>query len=261
MIFTSALLSTWSAILRHLPFRKSSRGAARWWVGGGFGLGLILLSFVLDLPVAGLFHPQGSGWIHASAKFLSKIGDWPCLLVTGLVGVAGLLVLRRVELGRLCLLVLLAGLLSGFSATIVRTAVGRTRPDADVPQGFYGVRTASHWIAGQYAFGSFPSGHTATLAGLAAAAWFLRRRLGAAIGIFAVAVAWSRLALGCHHFSDIIAASVWGVVVGPWLFLWFEPRLISQWRWLHGGWMNFRARQFAGEPMGDAEIRVGRELK
>jgi membrane-associated phospholipid phosphatase len=33
----------------------------------------------------------------------------------------------------------------------------------------------------------------------------------------AVVVAWSRLALGCHHFSDVMASIFWGLAVGPWM--------------------------------------------
>ncbi len=239
--------------------RRPFQGGARTFIWGGIGLGLILLSFALDPHVAGLFHPQNHNALHAFAKFLSKIGDWPCLLLTGLAGVAWLLFMRRFELGRLCLLVLLAGMLSGFSATLVRTMVGRTRPDAPVPQGFYILRNDSRWVVGQYAFGSFPSGHTATVAGLTATAWLWRRRLGAGLGIFAVAVAWSRLALGCHHFSDVVAASVWGVAVGPWFFLWAEPRLKGQWLRLEAARTSLQSRLLPPAGRSEAPVWVSGE--
>ena len=65
-----------------------------------------------------------------------------------------------------------------------------------------------HWIIGKYDFAAFPSGHTATAVGLATAAWLINRRWGAALTVFALAVMWSRVALGSHHFSDVVASAV-----------------------------------------------------
>jgi undecaprenyl-diphosphatase len=107
--------------------------------------------------------------------------------------------------------VTLAGLSTGLCATAVRFLVGRTRPNALVPQGFYGVWYHSHLILGQYQFASFPSGHTATVVGFAAALWRFDRRASVLAGLFAALVAWSRIALSCHHFSDVVAAALLGV--------------------------------------------------
>jgi membrane-associated phospholipid phosphatase len=124
---------------------------------------------------------------------------------------------------------LTAGLLTGLGSTIIRTTVGRTRPTATAPQGFYGLRYHSQWIMGQYDFASFPSGHTATWAGLAGAAWFYRRRWGVAFLAAGLAVAWSRMALGCHHFSDVTASVVWGLGVGSWVSHRLAPAINTLW--------------------------------
>ncbi len=193
-------------------------------LAGALGLVLILTAFWLDNPV-GAFLKLRVGTAPAQfAGFLSKIGDWPSLVGIGLLFSLLLFVRGRADLGRMLLVVLLAGTLAGFSATIVRATVGRTRPSSHAPQGFYGPYHDSRWILGRYEFSSFPSGHTATVAGLTAALWMWRRRLALTFAVFAAAVAWSRLALGAHHFSDVIAAVVWGAFVGPWLFIMIEPR-------------------------------------
>ena len=59
---------------------------------------------------------------------------------------------------------------------------------------------------------SFPSGHVSTLAGLAAALWLINRPTGACAWLFAAMVAWSRVAQANHHFSDIVAATVLGIL-------------------------------------------------
>ena len=99
--------------------------------------------------------------------------------------------------------------LTGLAATILRVLFGRTRPsNHDVPQGFYGVWHDGHWIIGKFAFSSFPSGHAASAVGLAAAVWLVHRGWGAVAMLYAVAVMWSRIALQCHHLSDVMASTL-----------------------------------------------------
>ena len=188
--------------------------------GGGIGILAILAAFALDAPVDDALRLQPQGDAYRFAGFLSRIGDWPPLLLVGLGLVLFFYLRGRREISRLILLALVAGMLAGFSATIIRSTTGRTRPSSQVPQGFYGLRYNSHWTVGKYEFGAFPSGHTATVAGLTAAFWLVRRRWAMVFAVFAAGVAWSRIALNCHHFSDVVAAAVWGIFIGAWLF-WF----------------------------------------
>ncbi len=180
---------------------------------------------ILSLPAAFWLDPVVTGACYLPvhdgrwqvARWISKYGDWPPILCAGLAVVAGLVLGREHAAGRFVLLVLVAGLLTGLAANVVRCTAGRTRPSAPVPQGFYGLRYEGKWIIGKYNFSSFPSGHTAVWAGLAGAAWARRRSLAAALLLGGAAVAWSRMALGCHHFSDVTASFIWGLAVGPWL--------------------------------------------
>jgi undecaprenyl-diphosphatase len=190
-----------------------------------FGIAAIVAAFALDGVVDDFLRLDAKTPAYQFAAYLSKIGDWPPLLAVGLCVVLILYLRGRREMSRLLLLALVAGMLAGFSATIIRSCTGRTRPSSHTPQGFYGPRHDGHWIVGKYEFASFPSGHTATVAGLTAALWLVRRRWAAAFGIFAVAVAWSRIALNCHHFSDVVAAAVWGIFIGAWLFRFLDSRV------------------------------------
>ena len=194
------------------------------------GLLAIVAAFALDSTVDGSCYRPAHDSVWKVAFYVSKYGDWPPVFLTGLVVVTGLVLLRKPASGRLLLLILVAGLLTGLGSTIIRSTVGRTRPLATAPQGFYGLRYQGHWIAGKYQFSSFPSGHTAVWAGLAGAAWFRRRRLAAAFLVVAAVVAWSRMALGCHHFSDVTASMVWGLGVGPWLCNRLEKPIHTLWR-------------------------------
>jgi membrane-associated phospholipid phosphatase len=200
-----------------------------WWIFWAAGLLAVGAAFALDNAVTGACFLPVHQTAYRLAKWLSKYGDWQPILLAGLLLVAALAAGRRFGTSRLLLLVLTAGLLTGLGSTIIRTTVGRTRPTATAPQGFYGLRYHSQWIMGQYDFASFPSGHTATWAGLAGAAWFYRRRWGVAFLAAGLAVAWSRMALGCHHFSDVTASVVWGLGVGSWVSHRLAPAINTLW--------------------------------
>lgn len=139
----------------------------------------------------------GEGWVVALAGILIPLV---------------LLLIGRLKAARVIFVIAAIGLLTGAGATLLRSVVGRTRPNARTPQGVYGIRYDSHWIIGRYEFGSFPSGHAATVVGLAAAAWRINRKLGLVTTAYAALVCWSRIAQGSHHFSDVVAAGILGVV-------------------------------------------------
>ena len=172
---------------------------------------LLLLGFAADAPIARVLTLNSSTLIRNLAVYASKAGEGWVVAVVGASASVLLFLLHRFRASRLAFLVAGTGLLTGAAATIMRSLVGRTRPDAHELQGFYGIWHDSHWIIGKYEFGAFPSGHVATVIGLAAAAWLIDRRLGVLAAIYAVVVSWSRLALGCHHFSDVIAAAILGI--------------------------------------------------
>jgi membrane-associated phospholipid phosphatase len=96
-------------------------------------------------------------------------------------------------------------------------------------------------IFGQYQFGSFPSGHTATAVGLAAALWRLDRRAAVLAGLFAALIAWSRIALSSHHFSDVVAGALLGVGGARLAMARLGPPLDRAAVWFGKfGWQRFR---------------------
>jgi undecaprenyl-diphosphatase len=142
------------------------------------------------------------------------------------------LLLGRAKAARIIFLIAAIGLITGGAATLLRSVIGRTRPNAHTTQGFYGPRHDSHWNIGKYEFSSFPSGHAATVVGLAAAAWMLHRRLGIVAAGYATLVSWSRIAQGSHHFSDVIAAAILGIWGAYWILTRAGPWLLALKRFL-----------------------------
>lgn len=61
---------------------------------------------------------------------------------------------------------------------------------------------------------SFPSNHTAVAAAAAAAMFFVGRRLGVIAALAAVLMAFSRVYVGAHYPTDVVAALVFGSALG-----------------------------------------------
>ncbi len=186
----------------------------------------IALSFPLDGVVDGALNVRGQPAWENFAWWCSKIGEWWLIGLAGLLAAAIQIRRHRLEMARGILFVIATGGITGLAATVLRTFIGRTRPsNTAVPQGFYGIWHDGHWIIARPEFSSFPSGHSATVAGLAMAAWMIDRRAGLVAWVFALVVMWSRIANAWHHLSDVVAATVLGVLGAKVLYGWLTPLL------------------------------------
>jgi membrane-associated phospholipid phosphatase len=187
------------------------------------GLVLVAAAFPFDHRVgAALDVMTNSSWKEC-AHWYSKIGEGWVPAVIGVFLAAVYLVLNRPQVAAKIFFVTLTCELTGLAVVILRLIFGRARPNNhDVPPGFYGLWHDGHWILGQFKFSSFPSGHAATAVGVAAAAWLVHRGWGAVLMVYALAVMWSRIALQCHHLSDVLASTVLSIALAVWL----KPRLL-----------------------------------
>jgi membrane-associated phospholipid phosphatase len=200
----------------------------RFWFWLLAGAGVVALAFLLDDRVdAALNVTHVVAWEHF-ARGCSKIGEGWVVAVVGIFSALIFLWVNRPQVAARIFFVALTSELTGLAATILRVLFGRTRPLAHAPQGFYGVWHDGHWILGKYDFSSFPSGHAATAVGLAAAAWLVHRGWGAVVVVYALAVVWSRMALQCHHLSDVLASAVLSIALAVWLKPLLLPSLETQ---------------------------------
>ena len=184
---------------------------------------LIGVSFLIDKPVEqAVLAANGGHWCRSLlATTASRYGDWPELM---LLGGAGYLLARRtknVRWQRLLLSAMIASTLAGMAVNASRLTTGRTRPRAQASQGWYGPRYDGRWLIGQADFNSFPSGHTATAVGFAGVLLFGAPAWGSVAIALAGLIAYSRLLLGAHHPSDVVAATVIALAVAwaVWEFL------------------------------------------
>ena len=184
---------------------------------------LIGASFLIDKPVEqGVRAANGGHWCHSAlATTVSRYGDWPELM---LLGGAGYLLARRarnVRWQRLLLSAMIASTLAGMAVNASRLTTGRTRPRAEAAQGWYGPHHDGRWLIGKADFNSFPSGHTATAVGFAGVLLFGAPAWGSIAVAIAGLIAYSRLLLGAHHPSDVVAATIVALAVAwaVWEFL------------------------------------------
>lgn len=190
----------------------------------GMGL-LIKASFLLDAPLReAIVRVEGNSWDHSTQQWIvgciSRYGDWPELMV---LGILGFFVARKKENAkwqRLFLIAMVASTLAGALVNTMRLTTGRTRPRLSpaVAQAWYGPYANGTWYVGKSEYNSFPSGHTATAIAFATIIFLGSPGWGALSFLLAILIAFSRVLLGAHHPSDIITATF--IAMGVAWLLW-----------------------------------------
>jgi len=190
-------------------------------------LGLILLclaSFLADDAVAAVFRAVHCRRLSTVAFLLNQIGDWSFHSVAALIAAAIAWQMRRKELARLLVTMVLASSMAGIAVNTVRLSSGRPRPSTKVQDGFYGLQKDGQWIVGKHSYQSFPSAHTATATAFAGVALFAGIRYGWLIALFGPLVGCARIYSSAHHFSDVITATVIGLLFSQWAWNFAQER-------------------------------------
>jgi membrane-associated phospholipid phosphatase len=160
----------------------------------------------LDVAVTEVVHGWTVGWL---TELVWGVTDLASTGVVVLLTVLGVLVLAALRQWRGAIALALSVLATQVVVAIVKVLVTRPRPEAD-------VALADH--SGY----SFPSGHSAsavalyvTLALVAASLWHTRWRTAAyvAAGLVALAVGLSRVYLGAHYPTDVLAGWLTGGIL------------------------------------------------
>ncbi len=191
---------------------------------------LIWGAFRIDAPVReAIVESQGKKW-KKSADYqvysaVRKYGDWPPLMAACVLALLAARLMKSRRWMRIVAAAMIASTAAGIVANASRLTTGRTRPKESpkIEQGFYGLRHDGEWLIGQPAYNSFPSGHTATAFGLAAVILFASPAAGVLALAGAGLVAWSSIAMGAHHPSDVTVS-----VILSFFIAWYV------WRWMRG---------------------------
>jgi undecaprenyl-diphosphatase len=131
------------------------------------------------------------------------------ILVGLALAVAIVLDRSRERRERLALVLALGAAVSAsdfIGAQVLRPLFGRMRPCFALPPGTF------RWLAASSDVGSLPSLHASNFFALAIVARTARRSLGAAALALAVAVSLSRVYVGVHWPTDVLAGALWGAL-------------------------------------------------
>ncbi|TCT02663.1 phosphatase PAP2 family protein [Aquabacter spiritensis] len=177
--------------------------------------GLTAASMILVDPlVSGLRLRLSQGVVHLFERItelgLGSVVLWPIGL--GLLAILGVMP-RLAGLGRRIgasvvarlgfLFVSIAG--AGLLVLVMKYALGRARPYAALHLSGPNAQLTFDWLALQSSYASFPSGHSAIVFSTAVAFAALFPRARTPLIAIAVLVASSRVILGSHYPSDVLA--------------------------------------------------------
>jgi len=146
-------------------------------------------------------HGMSNPFFNFIMPMISEICDGPILFVLSLL----LLLSKKKELKALGLIMLAGLTVTFYVASGLKTLVARPRP--------FLVLTDVYLLAKEKSM-SFPSNHAATafMAATVLTAYF--KKYAALFYSFAVAVAVSRVYMGVHYPSDVLAGAAIGILIG-----------------------------------------------
>ncbi len=189
-------------------------------IGVAIGVGLFWVDDSVRIWVNATVY---GGWLMA-AHLIGKYCDWPLLMVVGGV-LYGIFRWRGcADWQRIILVMMVGSTLAGLTVNASRLTTGRTRPSADIEQGWYGPYSDGKWNIGRHKMNSFPSGHTATAFGFFAPLVFMRVKIGVLLLCLPLAVALARIGTRSHHPSDVWWAIIVAMVWGWWLAKHYGPK-------------------------------------
>jgi len=179
---------------------------------------LCAASFFFDNAVIGWVAAHPGRVVRHAAQWFTKWGDFPPIIALLVLLLLIAWLLKRPFVIRILLVMLGSAVAGGLVANILRLLTGRARPSTPGPPGWYGLRAHDRWIAGSYAYSSFPSAHTAVAIACIVPLWLLLPRryhllVAVPATLLALCVAASRILLNAHHLSDVVVSVCLGIVV------------------------------------------------
>lgn len=170
---------------------------------------VIYAYFYIDKGLALYFHDlHGNRWedFISSLSFLGK-SHWyliPSILLFYIFKKMG-----KLYYAQMALYVFVTNVVAGLGVWLLKFPFGRMRPKLLFNQGEYGFSG----FGVHYAYVSFPSGHAITIFATATALALLFPKFKIPLFIAATLVAFSRVTVGAHYFSDVVMGSYLGIVV------------------------------------------------
>lgn len=170
---------------------------------------------------------------YAFFQFLTDFGrtEWiviPCVLLMGACYYFSRSAnIQRLKMAYLYIISVLfyicvAVCLTGLAASLIKNSIGRARPKFLDSLGAIDFTP----FAFRPDFASFPSGHSTTIFAFAMAVALLWSRASVSVFVLAAWVAATRVFIGAHYLSDIIAGMFLGVIGGLFFAHYFAQKNI-----------------------------------
>ena len=172
-------------------------------------IGIILCYWFVDIPIAWVFHDAQPAIVRAVAEHITDAGKSEWILVPSLVLWIALWYKWRHH-AKKWMVLFLSVAVSGIIANIIKVIVCRTRPPLLFDKGIYGIDFFGFVI--DFLHNSFPSGHATTAMSAATVGALLYPSLRVPFYTVGSLVAFSRVMVGVHYFSDVIVGAIIGVV-------------------------------------------------
>src|SRR5882672_650005 len=196
------------------------------------GGAIVVLMYVLDTTEIGLMPPRGTASLWP-VRILTDFGKstYVLWLLAGMLVALALVTPRWRGTSRSLLLglgtrlqfVFFAVLVPVLAGEVIKWIVGRGRPFVG---GEANAFNFAHF-AGTEAYASLPSGHAVTSFALAFAVSAVWPQARAAMIVYAILIAISRLVLLAHHPSDVVAGALIGVIGAMIVRYWFAARRLG----------------------------------
>jgi len=199
--------------------RACASPAVRVALGTGATAMLIVVSIAfIDRPIASSLHGRDSD-LRSLFDFIGRLGlTYGYLILFGLA--FGMLhwgsLLPRLRpfavsmraLSAVPAFLFLSISASGIMADVLKIILGRSRPKLFFQSDIYDFS----WLSWRPDYWSFPSGHSATIVALMTALWYLWPQHLLFYILAAAIVAASRIVVGAHYFSDVLAGALVAVL-------------------------------------------------
>jgi undecaprenyl-diphosphatase len=196
--------------VKHKREIRANTAARRWFLISAGAVLLLLASFYLDEAVLAWMAAHQNGGVRTFMEAVSRFGDWPGHIALGVV-LMGIAFFRgNKRWVRIFAVMVLACALAGVTTRVIKISTGRARPNVESETRWNGPRFDPRHNA-------FPSGHTAASTGFFATLAFACGRLGLGLLSIPLVVAFSRMYVGAHHLSDVVAAAFIGALAAYFL--------------------------------------------
>jgi len=167
----------------------------------------VLSFFFLDEPLMFAVERWHDTPAYGAARQITKLGESHYYLIPAAI-LAFVCWRTRPVTARRAALLFMAVAGTGIAAIILKLLIGRMRPDLLLDHGLTGF--APFRLDSD--FHSMPSGHSATILSVAVVAAAIWPRQAAAFVALGLAIALTRVFVGAHYLSDVIAGALLGGV-------------------------------------------------